>query len=318
MTSPDSMTSPPAADVQGIGQGNGQSNGQGGVPRAQAMPKELAAKLARLTIERHRNGRRRRLLRATIAVAVVLALWHVMAVFYDLQQLLPTPLTVIGNVFNTLTLNYSQRWLYGPNIYEHLASSLAHALTGFCLAAALAIPLGILVGWSQTVREYVDPVVRAFFPIPGIAWIPLAILWFGLGDVAVIFVVVVAEFFPLYFNTEAGVRSINPLILDAARCYGAKGFTLLRRVVLPASIPNIITGMRIGLGGAWRMIVAAEMLASQAGIGSVLTEARYQFRAADLMMAMILISIIGYVTERIIVGSLERRTIQRWDAIPAR
>ena len=126
---------------------------------------------------------------------------------------------------------------------------------------------------------------------------------------------------PVESNHSEAIRKLadhTKLTLDAARCYGAKGFTLLRRVVLPASIPNIITGMRIGLGGAWRMIVAAEMLASQAGIGSVLTEARYQFRAADLMMAMILISIIGYITERIIVGSLERRTIQRWDAIPAR
>ena len=96
-------------------------------------------------------------------------------------------------------------------------------------------------------------------------------------------------------------------------CYGARGFTLLRRVVLPAAIPSIITGMPIGLGGAWRMIVAGEILASQAGIGSVLTEARYQFRAADLMMAMILISIIGYTTERVIVGTLEKRTIERWD-----
>ena len=281
--------------------------------RSGTMPPELAAKLKRLSAERKLGDRRRRLMRAAISIAVVLVLWHVMAVVYDLQQLLPTPLTVLTNVVNTLTLNYPQRWLYGPNIYEHLLSSLARALTGFTLAAAVAIPLGILVGWSRPVREYVDPVVRAFYPIPGIAWIPLAILWFGLGDVAVIFVVFIAEFFPLYFNTEAGVRSINPLIIDAARCYGASGLTMLRRVVLPGASPYIITGMRIGLGGAWRMIVAGEMLASQAGIGSVLTEARYQFRAADLMMAMILISIIGYITERVIVGTLEKRTIERWD-----
>jgi ABC-type nitrate/sulfonate/bicarbonate transport system permease component len=156
-------------------------------------------------------------------------------------------------------------------------------------------------------------VIRALFPIPGIAWIPLAILWFGLGNTAVIFVVFIAEFFPLYFNTEAGARSINPILVDAARCFGAKRLTLLRRVILPASIPYILTGMRIALGGAWRMIVAAEMLASQSGIGSILMESRYQFRATDLMMAMILISVVGYATERLIVGTIEKKTTEKWE-----
>src|SRR6202035_2648487 len=169
------------------------------------------------------------------------------------------------------------------------------------------------VGRSPAIREYVDPIIRALYPIPGIAWIPLAILWFGLGNTAVIFVVFIAEFFPLYFNTEAGARNINPILVDAGRCFGAKRLTLLRRVILPASIPYIITGMRIALGGAWRMIVAGEMLASQTGIGSVLMESRFQFRATDLMMAMILISVVGYATERLIVGTLEKKTTEKWE-----
>jgi ABC-type nitrate/sulfonate/bicarbonate transport system permease component len=140
----------------------------------------------------------------------VLALWHIMAVAYDLQQILPPPLSVARNVFNTLTLNYEQRWLYGPNIYEHLLSSFARAITGFTLAAALAIPLGLIVGRIRAVREFVDPVIRSLYPIPGIAWIPLAILWFGLGNTAVVFVVFIAEFFPLYFNTEAGATQYQP------------------------------------------------------------------------------------------------------------
>jgi ABC-type nitrate/sulfonate/bicarbonate transport system permease component len=195
----------------------------------------------------------------------------------------------------------------------HLAASLVRAVSGFTIAAALAIPLGLLVGRSRTFREFVDPVVRSLYPIPGIAWIPLAILWFGLGNTAVIFVVVIAEFFPLYFNTEAGARNINPILIDAARCFGAKRLTLFRRVILPASIPYIITGMRIALGGAWRMIVAGEMLASETGIGSVLVESRFQFRATDLMMAMVLISVVGYATERLVVGTLERKTTEKWE-----
>jgi NitT/TauT family transport system permease protein len=272
----------------------------------------VGEKLSAYARARRSRDRRRRLLRGAIGIAVVLVLWQIMAVAYNLQQILPPPLIVARTVVDTLTLNY-QHWLYGPNIYEHLASSLVRAISGFAIAATLAIPLGLVVGRQRAVREYVDPVIRALYPIPGIAWIPLAILWFGLGNTTVIFVVVIAEFFPLYFNTEAGARNINPILVDAARCFGAKRLTLFRRVILPASIPYIITGMRIALGGAWRMIVAAEMLASETGIGSVLMESRFQFRANDLMMAMILISIVGYATERLIIGTLEKKTTERWE-----
>jgi NitT/TauT family transport system permease protein len=272
----------------------------------------VGEKLSAYARARRSRDRRRRILRGTIGIAAVLLLWQLMAVAYNLQQILPPPLVVARTIINTLTLNY-QHWLYGPNIYEHLAASLVRAVSGFAIAAILAIPLGLLVGRIRAVREFVDPVIRSLYPIPGIAWIPLAILWFGLGNTAVIFVVVIAEFFPLYFNTEAGARNINPILVDAARCFGAKRLTLFRRVILPASIPYIIIGMRIALGGAWRMIVAAEMLASESGIGSVLMESRFQFRASDLMMAMILISIVGYATERLIIGTLEKKTTEKWE-----
>jgi NitT/TauT family transport system permease protein len=282
-------------------------------PELARAPLGAEEKLTEYGRARRQRERLRKAFRGACGILVVLVLWQVMSMAYDLQLILPPPFAVARTVFNTLTLNYDQRWLYGANIYEHLLASFARAITGFSIAAALAIPLGIVVGRSRTVREFVDPVIRSLYPIPGIAWIPLAILWFGLGNTAVIFVVFIAEFFPLYFNTEAGARNINPILVDAARCFGARRLTLLRRVILPASIPYIITGMRIGLGGAWRMIVAGEMLASQSGIGSVLMESRYQFRATDLMMAMILISVVGYVTERLIVGTLEKKTTEKWE-----
>jgi len=275
-------------------------------------PTGAGEKLNAYGLARRRRDRRRKIARGAIGIVVLLLLWQVMSVVYNLQLILPPPLAVGRTIWNTLTLN-TDRWLYGPNIYEHLAASFVRAITGFTVAAAFAIPLGLFVGCFRAVREYVDPVIRSLYPIPGIAWIPLAILWFGLGNTAVIFVVFIAEFFPLYFNTEAGARNINPILVDAARCFGAKRLTLLRRVILPASIPYIITGMRIALGGAWRMIVAGEMLASQSGIGSVLMESRYQLRATDLMMAMILISIVGYATERLVVGTLEKKTTERWE-----
>jgi len=283
------------------------------LPDADAARRDAGEKLSAYGRARRARERRRKMLRGAIGVLTLLVLWHVMSVAYDLQQILPPPLAVARTIVNTLTLNYEQRWLYGPNIYEHLGASFVRAVSGFAIAAAVAIPLGLFVGRFVAVREFVDPVIRSLYPIPGIAWIPLAILWFGLGNTAVIFVVFIAEFFPLYFNTEAGARNIPPILVDAARCFGARRLTLLRRVILPASIPFIITGMRIALGGAWRMIVAGEMLASQSGIGSILMESRYQFRATDLMMAMILISVVGYITERLIVGTLEKKTTEKWE-----
>jgi len=280
---------------------------------AEAASLGAGEKLSAYGRARRQRERRRKLIRGAIGIGAVLVAWQVMAVAYDLQQILPPPLAVARTIFDALTLDYQQRWLYGPNIYEHLASSFLRAVTGFAIATGFAIPLGLCVGRIRAVREYVDPVIRLLYPIPGIAWIPLAILWFGLGNTTVIFVVVIAEFFPLYFNTEAGARNINPILVDAARCFGAKRLTLLRRVILPASIPYIITGMRIALGGAWRMVVAGEMLASESGIGSVLMESRFQFRATDLMMAMVLISVVGYATERLIVGTLERKTTEKWE-----
>ena len=285
-------------------------------PDATAAPEAAVAgvgeKLTAYGLARRRRERRRRMVRGAVGILALLAIWQAMSVAYDLQLILPPPLAVARTIVDTLTLS-TDRWLYGPNIYQHLAASFVRAISGFAIASAFAIPLGLLVGRFRSLREYVDPVIRSLYPIPGIAWIPLAILWFGLGNTAVIFVVFIAEFFPLYFNTEAGARNINPILIDAARCFGAKRFTLLRRVILPASIPFIITGMRIALGGAWRMIVAGEMLASQSGIGSVLMESRYQFRATDLMMAMILISVVGYATERLIVGTLEKKTTEKWE-----
>jgi ABC-type nitrate/sulfonate/bicarbonate transport system permease component len=265
---------------------------------------------------RDRRVRVRRIVRGGIGIVAILAIWQVMSVWLDLDLILPPPLTVLENVVTTLTLSQSH-WLYGPSIYVHLWHSFLRAMAGFGSAALLAIPMGLMLGRIGWLREFVLPAIKGVYPIPGIAWIPLAILWFGLGDAAVVFVVFATTFFPLFFSTEAGARMINPTVLDAGRCFGARGITLFFRVILPATVPYIITGLRISLGGAWRMIVAGEMLASQDGIGYVLMESRFQFRAVDLMTAMILIAIVGYATEKLLVDTIEKRTLEKWEVKPS-
>lgn len=250
--------------------------------------------------------------RGVVGVLAMLVLWELASRVYNLEVLLPTPITVFKNVVKTLSLS-QQPWLYGPNIYQHLGASLLRTVTGFGIAALTAIPLGLLLGRVATLRELIAPAINILYPIPGIAWVPLAILWFGLGDKAVVFAVFMSAVFPLYYNVVAGVRLISPSIVDAGRCYGARGPKLFLKVILPAATPYVIVGLRIALGNAWRMIVAAEMFASETGIGFVLIQSRYLFRAVDLMTAMILVSIVGYGTEKAIVGTIERWTIERWE-----
>lgn len=262
--------------------------------------------------KKKRRLRARRFVRGGTSIIILLVLWEVMSKAYDLELLLPRPLTVLDNLLTTILLGH-ERWLYGPNIYVHLQNSFFRAMTGFLLAAAVGIPLGLIIGRVTVIREFVLPIIKGVYPVPGIAWIPLAILWFGLSDTAVVFVVFMTAVFMVFFNTEAGARSISPVVLDAGRCFGARGPVMFFRVILPATFPYIITGLRVGLGTSWRMIVAGEMLASQEGIGFILMESRFLFRAVDLMTAMILISIIGYVTEKIIVGTIEKRTTEKWE-----
>ncbi len=276
----------------------------------EASPRDDA--FARAAQARRRKVTLRRLVRGTIGIASVLVLWQWMARAYDLEIILPTPISVAEDVAKMLLLQ-EDKWLYGPNIYEHLSASLQRALIGFGLSAVVALPLGLLVGRIALVRETIGPIVKILYPIPGVAWIPLAILWFGLSDQAVIFTVFMGAVFPLYFNTEGGARQIDPFVVDAGRCFGARGPNLLVRVILPATLPFIIVGLRVAIGSAWRMIVAAEMFASQTGIGFMLTESRFQFRAADLMSAMVLVSVVGYFTEKVIVGTIERRTTEKWE-----
>jgi ABC-type nitrate/sulfonate/bicarbonate transport system permease component len=281
-----------------------------------APPETTRDDFARHVRSADRRRRMRRLLRGGAGVLVILIAWQLMSEWFDLELLLPPPLTVLRDLVVTLSVS-DPHWLYGPNIYVHLWHSFLRAMAGFGGAAIVAIPLGLVLGRVVAIREFVMPSIKGIYPIPGIAWIPLAILWFGLGNAAVIFVVFATTFFPMLFSTEAGARQISPTIIDAGRCFGARGLTLFFRVVLPATVPYIITGLRISLGGAWRMIVAGEMLASQDGIGYFLMESRFQFKAADLMTAMILVAIVGYATETLIVDTIEKRTLEKWEVRPS-
>lgn len=192
------------------------------------------------------------------------------------------------------------------------AASLYRVTWGFFLATITAIPLGLVVGWSTRSFWAMNPVIQGLRPISPIAWIPVAILWFGIGDGAGIFLIFLSSFFPICVGTMAGVRNISLVHQRSAANFGIHGFELIRRVVLPGAMPQIITSLRIALGVAWLVIVAAEMVGMDSGLGYLINDARNMGSRYDLVAAvMIVIGVIGIVLD-LLIRRLERFDEVRW------
>lgn len=196
---------------------------------------------------------------------------------------------------------------------NHAIATLARVFTGLALASLTGLVLGFLMARYGAVERFFSPLVSALMPIPSLAWAPVFILWFGLGNVATILIVFYASTFPMLINTWSGVRAVNPLWLRAARSMGASGTRLFWKVIVPGASPFIITGLRLAFQRAWIAVVGAEMLAASAfGLGWVIFDAK-EFLNADIMLSSLaVIGAIGYLFERLVFGSLERVTILRW------
>jgi NitT/TauT family transport system permease protein len=198
----------------------------------------------------------------------------------------------------------------------HAASTLYRVLVGMGLAVVLAVPLGILMGRLRPVEGFVLPLASALMPIPSLAWVPVFILWFGLGNATAIGIVLYAASFPLLLNVWSGVRAVNPLWVRAAGSMGAGGAALFWKVILPGAFPFIIAGLRQAFVRAWIAVVGAELLAaSDWGLGWVIFDAK-EFLQADRMLASLaVIGLIGLAFERLVFGTLERATVQRWGMV---
>jgi NitT/TauT family transport system permease protein len=198
----------------------------------------------------------------------------------------------------------------------HAASTLWRVLAGMGLAVVLAVPLGILMGRVRTVEGFVLPLASALMPIPSLAWVPVFILWFGLGNATAVGVVLYAALFPVLLNVWSGVRAVNPLWLRAGSAMGAGTGALFWKVMVPGASPFIITGLRQAFVRAWIAVVGAEMLAaSDWGLGWVIFDAK-EFLQADRMLASLaVIGLIGLAFERLLFGTLERATVQRWGMV---
>ncbi|RFB67228.1 MULTISPECIES: ABC transporter permease [unclassified Herbaspirillum] len=184
-------------------------------------------------------------------------------------------------------------WLFSGELLMDAIGSLYRVVVGFLIGAGLALPLGLLMGSSQRVYRLMNLTVQVIRPIPPIAYIPLAILWFGLGNPPALFLISLGAFFPVLMNTIAGVRQVDSIYLRAARNLGASQRTLFVRVMLPAAVPYILSGVRIGIGTAFIVVIVAEMIAVSNGLGFRIMEAREYFWSDKIIAGMITIGLLG-------------------------
>lgn len=178
-------------------------------------------------------------------------------------------------------------------LFNHAVASLFRVTAGFYLAALLAVPLGILVAQHKVVKSLIDPVVQFLRPISPLAWIPLAMLWFGIGDLPAIFLIFLSSFFPLMVATVIAVESINPIYFQVAANFNYSRLEVIKNIVIPAIIPDVTTAFRLTLAVAWLVVVAAEMIAVQSGLGYLILDSRNALRMDYVMVGMIVIGFIG-------------------------
>jgi NitT/TauT family transport system permease protein len=223
-------------------------------------------------------------------------------------QILPPPWVVVKRwiayalplqPFDKTQETYLQ-WLFSGELPIDLWSSLQRVLTGFAIAILLAVPLGVLMGASQLAYDFVNPSIQILRPIPPIAWIPLAMLWFGLGDPPAYFLIFLGAFFPILINTISGVRNVDSIYIRAAQNLGAKRLALFWRIILPAATPQILTGIRVGLGIAFICVIIAEMIAVQSGLGFRILEAREYSYTDKVIAGMFTIGLLGLALDSII------------------
>lgn len=265
----------------------------GGVPTARA-----SAPRSRLLANLFAN----RSVRAGLGLAGFFGLWQAVSSLGLIDDfLLPSPVAVAKALWD-MALDGS--------LWIHLAASLQRVAIGFLLACVAGLSLGLVCGWWRTVSDFVRPVVEALRPIPPLAWIPITILWFGLGDAASYFLVFLGAFFPAFVATFTAVRGLDRNQMNAALCLGARPWQLFWDVLIPASLPIILPGLRIALGVGWMCVVTAELIAAQTGLGYLIQQSRMLFQINNVVAGMVTIGLVGFAMSAIL-ERIERR-VNAW------
>ena len=243
------------------------------------------------------------LLLGGIGLATFIALWTFVSEHLNNAVLLPTPLAVLESY---------RELVADGTLAQDVKASIIRVFAGFSIAAGIAVPLALLLAYSRILRGLVMPLIALLRPIPPIAWIPLAILWMGLGDPPSYFITAVAAFFPIFLNAFVGGTSLQQEHVSAARSLGAGAPALLLTVMLPSALPMIVTVLRIGLGQAWMAVVTAELIAAQSGLGYMIQISRLDLETPRVLVGMTVIGLLG-ATMIGALGILERRLIVPWN-----
>ncbi|HKE95719.1 MAG TPA: ABC transporter permease [Povalibacter sp.] len=239
---------------------------------------------------------------ALVVLALLIGAWW-LAVAATHSVIFPTPWQVISG---------AAELAIDGTLWQHIGASLMRVGAGFLLAVIVAIPLGLWMGWVAGAYAMLNPLFQILRPISPIAWIPIAILWFGVGNTSPIFLIFISSVFPMIVQTTVGVHTIEKRYLRAAANFGVSRYTLFTQVVIPAVLPQVIVGMRIGLGVAWLVVVAAEMIALRSGLGYMIMDSRNAGNRYDLVVAgMIIIGLIGLALDGFM-RMLEGLKFVRW------
>ena len=231
-----------------------------------------------------------------VPLLLVVLAWQVMSSIGIIPAFkLPSPWQVFGGLQDLITLGMPP----GHLLHRHISHSLQRVFWGYLTALLIAIPLGIAMGWSRALRTALEPIMEVLRPIPPLAWIPIAILWFGIGNQSAAFIIFLGAFFPILLNTISGVRTIDPLLIEAARTLNATRRFIFFKVLLPGAFPAIFTGLRIGLGIGWMTLVAAEFTGVRQGygLGYMIMTARDIQRPDQIVAGMVVIGLIGLIID---------------------
>jgi NitT/TauT family transport system permease protein len=245
---------------------------------------------------------------AAVFPAAVLLIWH-FATSGQKYNLIPPPSEVALALWD-LAFGGINDDAYSKTLHIHLLASLSRVYGGFLIAMATALPLGLMIGRISVVRQVLEPTLQVLRPIPVTAWLPLSMIMFGLGPRSAFFLVCLGAFYPILINTIFGVRSVDPRLFEAASMLGCEGTAQFFRVVLPASLPSIFTGLRLGLGFAWVVIVVGEMTGVQTGLGAIIMEARQLSRTEIVICGMAVIGIAGFISDWLVL--LLSKRLLRW------
>ena len=239
-----------------------------------------------------------------LPVVIFLAIWEIVA------RLNLVPGQFFFPPFSAVVMEFYYLTASGV-LGDNFLASLVRVLVGFCAGSIAGITMGIIMGWSQGINKTLHPIISLFYPIPALGWLPLLMLWIGINEMLPITIVFICSFFPVLYNTVTGIRNVNKDYIQAARTLGASEARILATVVMPLALPNIFTGLRLEAGMAWRVIIAAEMVAIPTGIGALLMKAESLIRMDIIIVCLVVLAVMCLAFEKFF-GYLEDKMTAKW------